>query len=359
MTFISAQKKGLRPIQVIFLLVLFIGPVSAQQEPSIGDHRALFDENFTWLTHAGADALVMKAKSAGFNVIVPCVWHGRGTSWPSGIAPREPKWETVWQPGHDPLLYLIAKARSENIGVHPWFTVMLRQRDFFPQFFDEGTYEKAFNPHIPGFKDFLASLILEVLSRYEIDGINLDYVRVMKDCNSEFCVQDYAEKTGRDLKADLLSKRISKAAQTAIMNWNLNAVAAIVNKISQCVKTVDPGLVLSVDSRAGDETWRQQGADSINWGNKGWVDLVYHMDYRQAINHRFIVNARSQFKNMCKLVVLIGNYDNGLARSPKEMGRLTDQLKENKLADTGIGVYSYKFLTQSQVTFFQQIFSNR
>ena len=43
------------------------------------ERRVLFDEDIEWATSRGAvDKIIHRIKSAGFNVYIPCVWHGQG-----------------------------------------------------------------------------------------------------------------------------------------------------------------------------------------------------------------------------------------------------------------------------------------
>ena len=120
-------------------------PLASSAEVSPKPGRVLFDEDFSWLTQEGADRLLQHAQEAGFDTIIPCVWHGRGVTWPSKRAPREPRWEQTVNQNPDPLGYLIKKAHALGINVHPWFTVGLRQKDFFSEFAEPGTPEKSFN----------------------------------------------------------------------------------------------------------------------------------------------------------------------------------------------------------------------
>ncbi|WDT80450.1 MAG: family 10 glycosylhydrolase [Candidatus Manganitrophus sp.] len=115
---------------------------------SLFESRAIFDEGLAWITKDLAEKLLTRIKKAGFNVFVPCVWHGRGTIWPSDLAP----WDTrkVRVPGFDPLENLIKLAEKYEIEIHPWFTVSLRQRDFLPQleFFEQRFKEELLDRHL-------------------------------------------------------------------------------------------------------------------------------------------------------------------------------------------------------------------
>ena len=48
---------------------------------------------------------------------------------------------------------------------------------------------------MPEFRHLMANLIAEVVSRYDVDGINLDYVRAIGLCTSDFCQADYQKRS--------------------------------------------------------------------------------------------------------------------------------------------------------------------
>ncbi|HVG02691.1 MAG TPA: family 10 glycosylhydrolase, partial [Nitrospira sp.] len=138
------------------------------------ESRAIFDEGLNWMNPKSANSVCQRIKRAGFNVFMPCVWHGRGTVWPSELAP----WDSnnTHTPGYDPLENLLEIAREYDIEIHPWITVGLRQRHFLAEYVDSPTSE-SFDWHNPAFRNFAVSLIMEVVNRYPIHGINLDFVR--------------------------------------------------------------------------------------------------------------------------------------------------------------------------------------
>ena len=178
--------------------------------------RLIADENKDWLTVTGAEKVINDIASAGFNLYMPCVWHGSGTRYPSQLSVAD--WVNFDQ--GDPLERIIELAHQKGIEVHPWFVISARNRDFFSEYYD-GSPEGAFNVHRPEFREFITNFILEVVQKYDVDGINLDYIRSMGVCTSSYGVEDYKNKFNRDLLVDkdiylsidlhlLLEKKIRK-----------------------------------------------------------------------------------------------------------------------------------------------------
>jgi len=323
-----------------------------------GESRAILDEKFNWLTQSDADRTLARIKQAGFNVYIPCVWHGRGAAWPTDLAPKEPLWEKKYKSNFDPLAYLITKAHQMGIEVHPWFTVVVNQNNAHPEYADKGTPEKAYNIHIPEFRKYIVKLIIDAVKKYDLDGVNLDYVRSMGICDSKYCIEDYWLKYNRHLLDDI--KKMSKdrwgnAAQT-ISLWNGKAISEIVQNVSIEVKKIKPNIVISVDTVAGLREFELQGANGVEWANKGWVDVIYHMDYQpknKKINTVFLDRGYQGLIDPDKLVLLVGNFsiqnNKAQPRSENTVAEVLRYSKGLRPDGNGVALYQYHFLTDYQV----------
>lgn len=351
-------------LQLLFQLLaclILIGiqmafPLASSADVSQRPIHVLFDEEFSWLTHEGTNRLLQRAQEAGFDTIVPCVWHGRGVTWSSKRAPREPRWEKTIDQNLDPLGYLIEKAHTLGIKVHPWFTVGLRQRDFFSEFAEPGTPEKAFNWHHAGFQDWMVDLILEVVRTYEIDGINLDYVRTKGHCSTSSCERNYELTRHRNLQRDIASRSFNKSARDALMTWNSNAVGHLVERVSKEGRSIRPGLIISIDTLAGDQLWMEQGANGLVWAQSGWIDLIYHMDYGNPLNISFLTQLRRKVTDRSKVAILIGNYEIKpanpavpTARSSTQVLQLLAQSRQLWPESLVTAIYEYRFLEDDQI----------
>lgn len=330
---------------------------------SLFESRAIFDEGLAWITKDSAEKLLTRIKKAGFNVFVPCVWHGRGTIWPSDLAP----WDTrkVRIPGFDPLENLIKLAEKYEIEIHPWFTVSLRQRDFLPQLeffeqrFKEGTSRQAFNIHSERFREFISSLIVEVATRYPVQGINLDYVRSGGMCKTNSCIEDYKRHSGRNLVKDWSLKNLPGVDLNALAAWQEAAVRDIISRISIGARKTRKNLVMSVDAVPGSSDTKLQGQDSMKWADEGLVDVVYSMDYQASPDFEKIRNFQSKMKRPEALVMLCGNYDrdgSGKKVIPRDALRAAEILLEARSISrgNGVGLYLYNMLSEEQIDLFQK-----
>ena len=316
----------------------------------IRETRAIFDEGTGWMTPSSMKETLTKIKKAGFNVYIPCVWHGKGTRYPSALAPPE---DGLPLSKEDPLTRLIASAHDMGIEVHPWFCVALRQRSFLDEYYTFQTPSSAFDLHRPGFREFITELMLDVVRRYEVDGINLDYIRTMGFCTCSHCKKEYNARFNRDLSADIAIKPGNGRLATYLQSWQDDAVADVVKTVSQKGKAIRPGLVVSVDGhprpRILPPSW--EGRREIKWAKEGYIDILYNMDYEKKPDiekHDLILE---ELGGDACLIMLVSNYDiiskRNISRKPDDLNDLIHHIQKKYQA--GVGVYIYSMLNSLQV----------
>jgi len=174
-----------------------------------------------------------------------------------------------------------------DIEVDAWFTVAMQRwygnitpavETFLQQFYDDGTPERFLNIHDPAFRSFIASLMIEVISNYDIDGIMFDHIRAGGWCVSQACNDDYAQRTGVNLDNDLAASASNppNAAWNRLVAWNSEAVTSIVREVTEASHTTKPDLVVTAYG-SPDYIW--QGQDLVDWANEGILD-VFYVHYR-------------------------------------------------------------------------------
>ncbi len=332
------------------------GATPTQPPERIAESRVILDEVFSWWTEAGADRLLDRIERAGFNVFVPCIWNGQGTTWPSELEVPAPNMVAALEAGRDPLGELIEKAHARGIEVHPWFKISTRFREFRTEFYDEGTAPRAFDVHKPEFRRYIVELMLEVVRKYDIDGFNLDYVRTKGHCRSDYCIRQYREKTGRDLMADLDDLRLYTEAWDNIVAWNSEAIEDIIEPVTRGIREIRPDILISADSHPARDRLKTQGTDSVAWVNRGWLDLVYAMEFAERFNYDELRMAYDQLDEPERLVIMRGNYVPRKKKGEKQPGRpgnfVADTISMMQLlhyGGNGVALYQYKTLTDWQI----------
>ena len=363
----TASRASRMSLVLIWALLEVVGlPTASADGATIRERRVLFEEDFSWVTKSGADELIDRAKRAGFDSLVICVWHGRGVTWPSALTQREPRWSAARNAEPDPLGYVIRQAHAQGMEVHAWFAIALRQAEIFPQYFDGTGYgdeiPKSFNVHRPEFRDFIVNVVSEVAGRYPVDGINLDYIRSGGVCTSHFCQELYGAQVGRNLLSDVKNMHDSKEAWSAISNWNANAVQDIVARISTLARSRKPAMLVSVDSHIGKREFELQGADSAAWVNRGFVDVIYDMNYERYIDQERLNDARKRLRDQRRMVLLVGNFERSMLQKEKVFSRDASRVRELMRLSArfgrrgfGSGLYTYKYLSKEQVELLSEL----
>jgi uncharacterized lipoprotein YddW (UPF0748 family) len=325
------------------------------QEGVLRETRVLFDEDIHWAySSLEADRILERVKAAGFNVYIPCVWHGRGTHFPTMVTKPDAQLSKLLLSGYDPLKYLIKKAHQLGIEVHPWFTVARREWPRHPEFFNNGTPDNAYDVHNPYFREFIINLMMDVVQRYDVDGINLDYIRSMGVCTSVECKKDYQKFSGYNLSSDLFARYVAGKSRERIVAWQDSAIEDIVGRFSQEARKIKPRLIISVD---GDPLPRNElpsieGRDEVHWVEKGWIDIIFNMDYRMQIDYETIDKVRAELHDPGRIYPLYGNFDlidgNPVSRSGEIIERFIE-FSRLKWPDSGFAFYIFQMMNDDQV----------
>ncbi len=324
---------------------------------TILETRAIFDEGTGWMTEKGARETISRIKAAGFNVYIPCIWHGRGTRYPCSLAPPEEKLDLS---GDDPLARLIRIAHAGNIEVHPWFCVALRQRDFLDDYFDPGTPPMAFDLHKPGFRQFIKDLIVDTVKRYDIDGIQLDYIRTTGICTSVSCKGDYRIHYGRSLMDDLAKHNAAGGLEPHVQEWQDNAVEAVVRAVAGEAKALKPRLVLSVYGHPQlpdiGLPVNQEGRREVMWARKGLINLIFCGEYGDQPDFQNVALISKEIPPRVSALITLGNYGNLFGRSgksiiPRDAKLVADFIAcGQRINKRGVALYLYSQLNDEQIS---------
>jgi uncharacterized lipoprotein YddW (UPF0748 family) len=333
-------------LSMYFTQTPFTAPLQVDTDGVLVEKRAIFDEGTGWTDPMVAASTIQRIKAAGFNIYVPCIWHGMGARYPTSVAPQEPNLSFTG----DPLANLIQIAHANGIQVHPWFTVVLRQLDFLQDYYAPQTPANAFDVHRPGFRDFTTALIADVAQRYDVDGINLDYMRSMGICQCDFCKSQYSQVMGRDLSRDIAQSTPGGPLEPHLQQWEDLDVQAIVAGVRNSLKGLKPSLYLSIDGHPVPGL-NPEGREESAWSNAGLVDIVFDMDYGNPPNFENYNLMQPQFLDPRKVISLLADYVSaGTALSSQDpviLSGLVDYVRQRW--GNGVGIYLYTMLSDDQI----------
>jgi uncharacterized lipoprotein YddW (UPF0748 family) len=184
-----------------------LGPAPACAAPPAGQEtRALWVVRHAVSTPGRVDAVVDLAEQMNINTLLVQV-RGRGDAFDkSDLVPPAETLETA-PAGFDPLERMIERAHARGLEVQAWINVYLvwsagalprspqhvvnahpgwisvradgrRLVEMVPEDFEEQRIEGMFlAPGNPAVRKYLRDVVHEIVSKYKVDGIHLDYVR--------------------------------------------------------------------------------------------------------------------------------------------------------------------------------------
>lgn len=276
--------------------------------------------NIDWPSRAGLTAAVQQselrswldlARSQNHNAVLLQVRPSADTFWPSS---REPwsRYLTGAQgrsPGYDPLAFAIREAHARNLQLHVWFNPYRVNMDSslttltasHPARRNPGWSfpyggRRYYNPGIPAVRRFVQDVIMEVVTRYDIDGVHFD---------DYFYPYPVAGQT----IPDAATYAAYRGGFTSIAAWRRNNINSMIREISSRIFLAKPWMVFGIgpfgiwrnrssstlgSATSGLQSYDAQYADSRNWVRQGWIDYVapqiyWHQGF-SAADYNVLVN---------------------------------------------------------------------
>lgn len=227
--------------------------------------------------------------------------------------------------GFDPLEYLIRKTRDTDIRIHAWVNVsfVMNAKDYpgdpehilskHPDWITcdyegrpmteyseneltENLLEGYFvDPAVPEVKQHIYSVIRDILSSYDVDGIHLDYVRYpysgyntyYKKYLSDFGYSPAARKIFRKkygIDPVRINRKKESRAKNAFDQFRREQVTEIVRVTHDIVKQKDKSIIMSAASMPRYDWGRKvYFQDWPMWLSKGYLDLACVMSYTDSM----------------------------------------------------------------------------
>lgn len=297
-----------------------------------GTVRALWVVRNTLSSAGDIDRLVDFCVQARVNLLFVQV-RGRGeTYYRSSIDPPAADLEFPISE-FDPFDYLLTRARREGIAVHAWINVLYVWSDperkpppghvvrRHPEWFlsdasgecmvernvgwwqRDGIEGYYLDPAHPGVRAYVADVVRELVTRYPVGGVHLDYVRYP----SRAFGFDVARRTRMALAWGVDPARLHAEAAPLAGVLGERTVARLDSVVTaERVAAVD-SVVAAVRRAAGarvvsaavlpdlDVARYEKGQDWAEWCHRGWVDFVVPMLYNETpetVAHRLRVVRR-------------------------------------------------------------------
>ncbi len=189
--------------RVLAALVVLLSGVGASVGAPTPELRGIWLHATQIKTPAEADAVIARIDRARFNAAFVLVWYWGGQAYfQSALCPMG---EGV-PAGYDPLAYMVEQCHKRGIQVHAWFVngfygspevrnVLDKHPDWAVQ--DGGAGKLWYDFSKPEVRRFQSDLMIECLRKYDIDGLQFDYIRYgPQQCYCDYCQKTFARRYG-------------------------------------------------------------------------------------------------------------------------------------------------------------------
>ncbi|MFN9622855.1 MAG: glycoside hydrolase family 10 protein [Cyanobacteriota bacterium] len=236
---------------------------------------------------------VRQLRQLGFTTLYPVVWNG-GYTYHAGTVTRQRQLQTFTLrglQGQDPLAELIRLARAEGMQVLPWFEFgfmappsselatrhpqwLTRKRDGSTTSMSAAGEVVWLNPFRPEVQQLLIDLVVEVVSLYDVDGVQFDdhFSLPIAFGHDAYTRALYRRETGRAVPAD--------AEDPAWVRWRADKITAFVRRLRTTLKARKSSLIFSLSPNYADFAYKLQLQDWRTWVRAGLVDEVVVQLYR-------------------------------------------------------------------------------
>ena len=240
--------------------------------------------------------LLDEAVKMNMNAVVVQIRPSSDTFYPSSFEPWSKYLigEQGGVPGWDPLQFMIEETKKRNLQFHAWFNpyrITMKKEDKLvsthPALLNpEWTFEYGnrlyYNPGIPEAMNYNIDSIMEVVKKYDIDGVHMD---------DYFYPYPVGGEKLPDWRTYLkYGKKFPIAA-----DWRRNNVDNFIKTLSNRIKKEKPNISFGISpfgvwrnysrdksgskTRAGITNYDTLYANTRKWIDKGWIDYIVPQIY--------------------------------------------------------------------------------
>jgi len=290
---------------VSLCLCVWVGFLPGCQGPRIrGPIRAIWVTRFDYRTPDDVKQIIDDCAAAGFNVILFQV-RGNGTAfyrsklepWADELGGTDPGW--------DPLQVACEQAHRRGVALHAYVNAMPAWRGTQPPANPEQLYNRhpewfwydqhgnrqalssfyvSLNPCLPEVRAYIVAVFEDLVSRYDVDGLHLDYIRFPNEPPAT------PRGSGIDYPRDARTLALFREATgktpdddpAAWNRWRTDCVTQVVADTHAMLRRVKPRAVLSAAVAAVRQNGLAHFQDAQQWMQDGLVDAVFLMNYTDS-----------------------------------------------------------------------------
>jgi uncharacterized lipoprotein YddW (UPF0748 family) len=261
------------------------------QRPAPGEFRATWCHSAFGPAGMEWDAAIKVLAENGFTAVLPNMLWGGTAYYESSVLPVAPE---VKEKG-DQIARCLAACRKYGVQCHVWkvnWNLSGRApREFRDRMKQEGRTQVGFDgkpqdgwlcPSHPENRKLEVAAMVEVATKYAVDGIHFDYIRYpdAEHCFCAGCRERFQEAIGAKVENWPAAVRKDETLRAKWLDFRRSNITAVVAAVSEQVRQARPTCRISaavfsnwpVDRDGVGQDWRL-------WCERGYLDFVCPMDY--------------------------------------------------------------------------------
>ena len=338
-----------------------------------------------WLTNVDSDVLfstvrlqqaIKRLKRLKFNTLYPTVWNGGYTLYPSKVAEKyfgaaidpSPKLKN-----RDMLAEAIKFGHEQKFAVIPWFEYGLMteensdlmrkhpewitNRHDGSKVFVHGDKQQHrlvwLNPVRPEVQNFLTELIVEVVKKYDVDGIQLDdhFGMPVELGYDDYTIALYKKQHFGKSPSDDFNDPEWK-------NWRSRYLTNLMKKIAKAVRTVKPDCLVSLSPNPKEFSYNKFLQDWYGWVYLGLIDELIVQLYRDDIDNFKAELERPEWEEVRRRVPVAIGILTGLRVQNVDMRQIKGQVKMlREMNFDGFSFFFYETLGNRDASFESLMFT--
>jgi uncharacterized lipoprotein YddW (UPF0748 family) len=356
----SILKLGLLLLLLILVAIGLFRPVPTPAQTSRPEIRGVWFTSNDWDTlrdRSKMQAAIRQLAQLNFNTIYPVVWNAGYALYPSAIA-RQGGFQPFVQrglQGQDILVELIAESHRQGLLVVPWFEfgfmapptseLALNYANWLTQQRDGGQTSISaagevvwLNPFRPEVQQLMTNLVLEVITQYDVDGIQFDdHTSLPNQFGYDgFTTALYKQETKREPHPDPQNPQW--------VRWRADKLTAFIRQLHRAVKARKPQIIFSLSPASYDFAYKAQLQDWLAWVRLNLIDELIVQIYKFDLSSFTEKISRPEIQETQQKIPTAAGVLTGLRTKPVSMDLIQSKVRAAQSQGLGVAFFYYESL---------------
>ena len=304
-----------------------------------------------WWCHAGEgpypgnwDRAIRELSESGFNMVFPNMLWGGVAHYASDVLPRSKTYEKYG----DQIAQCVAAGKKYGVEVHVWkvnhYLSHRTPKEFADKLRGEGRLQVSAHgepkdwlcPSHPDNLKLEADSMVEIVKKYDVDGIHFDYIRYPDGdhCYCDGCRKRFEADSGK--RVDNWPEDCYRGPRRdEYRDWRVRQITRLVATVHDRAKKVRDDIKISAAVFGSYPACRDSiGQDWASWAKSGYVDFLCPMDYTES-NMGFRALIKNQQRLLDGSVPIYPGIGATTARPPLSADRVVGQVEITRSLGAG------------------------